>query len=541
VSFQSQRPTDVIDRPAVIPPPPRSRLRKARVPLIILTALAVSTGTAIAGSQVFRSTSSSDARTTVTVPVSEDGYTFAEFPDAIRGTNGKLVASSMPGNRKVTYLKFRVGNLPSDASEIRAAVRVTRDDHHLSAPVAISSVASSAWSEKTLTARNAPAVGTKLVEVATSVSTRTVTFPIGGAIARNGIYTFAITSDSRTAWASFRSREFGSDAPTLVLSYGRGGTAPAPTVSTKPSASASASPTAKPSASPTASPKPSPTGTAPAPAPIPAGATQCGASFLAERAGETRAAQLDRIDGYYNGLEMVRVFYTTPPAWTNVLDTDNRTISISFKYPPREVATGKHDAYLANWFKTAPRTHRIYWTFYHEPEDNIAKGEFTAADYRAAWTRLRKLADAAGNSQLKATLILMDWTVDPLSGRNWRDYYAGKSVIQVLGWDAYNAKAKTKGIYSAPSEIFSRPIQVSRAEGLPFAIPETGSHLVTGDSGAQRAAWVRSMAKYLTEQGALYVAYFDVDWSNGTSSFWSIGDFRLRDTSGMAAWREFCS
>ncbi len=325
----------------------------------------------------------------------------------------------------------------------------------------------------------------------------------------------------------------------MVLAYGRGGTAPAPTLSTEAVRQRLADRQAD--HQPDRVAEAEPDGTAPAPAPIPAGATQCGASFLAEVAGETRAQQLDRIDGYYNGLEMVRVFYTAPPAWTNVLNTDNRTISISFKYPPRDVAAGKYDAYLANWFKTAPRTQRIYWTFYHEPEDNIAKGEFTAADYRAAWTRLRKLADAAGNSQLKATLILMDWTVDPLSGRNWRDYYAGKSVIQVLGWDAYNAKAKTKGIYSAPSEIFSRPISVSRAEGLPFAIPETGSHLVTGDSGSQRAAWVRSMAKYLTEQGALYVAYFDVDWSNGTSSAWSIGDFRLRDTNGMAAWREFCS
>lgn len=538
MSYQSQRPTDVIDRPAAIPPPPRSRLRKARVPLIILTALAVSTGTAIAGSQVFLSTST-DTRTTVTVPVAEDGYTFAEYPDATRGTNGKLVASSMPGNRKVIYVKFKVGNLPSDASDIRATVRVTRDDHHLSAPVAISTVAATDWSETTLTARNAPALGQRLVEVATSVSTVTVTFPIGGAVTGNGTYAFAITSDSPTAWASFRSKESGSEAPRLVLEYGRGGTAP--TLSPAPTASASASPTAKPSASPSASATPSPTSTAPAPAPIPAGATQCGASFLAESAGETRAEQLDRIDGYYNGLEMVRVFYTAPPAWTNVLDADNRTLSISFKYPPKDVAAGKYDAYLANWFKTAPRTQRIYWTFYHEPEDNIANGEFTAADYRAAWTRLRKLADAAGNSQLKATLILMDWSVDPLSGRNWRDYYAGKSVIQVLGWDAYNTKAKTKGIYQAPSEIFSRPISVSRAEGLPFAFPETGSHLVTGDSGSQRAAWVRSMANYLTEQGALYVAYFDVDWSNGTSSFWSIGDFRLRDTSGMAAWREFCS
>jgi hypothetical protein len=49
------------------------------------------------------------------------------------------------------------------------------------------------------------------------------------------------------------------------------------------------------------------------------------------------------------------------------------------------------------------------------------------------------------------------------------------------------------------------------------------------------------MARYLVQQGALYVAYFDIDWTNGNSASWARGDFRLRDPAGMAAWREFCS
>jgi len=526
VSYQSQRPTDLLDRPVAVPPPPRTRLRKARVPLIILTVLAVSTGTAVAGSNALRQ-AADGGRSTTTIPVAEDAYTFAEFPDAKKGTNDKLVASSVPGNHKVAYLKFNVSGLPRNAADIRATVRLTRDSHHLSAPVAISVVPETDWSEKALTYQNAPDVGRRLDKVKTGVSTRTVAFNLGTTIRGNGAYAFAVTSDSKTAWASFRSKESGDQAPTLVLEYATGGSAPAPTATPKPTTSPTVSPT------PSASTSPTPTqSTSPAPAPIPAGATYCGASFLAETSGETRAEQLARIDSYYNGLEMVRVFYTQPPAWPKVLDVDKRTLSISFKFAPKDVIAGKYDAYMTNWFKTAPRDQQIYWTYYHEPEDNIASGEYTAADYRAAWAHLRKLADTAGNSKLKATLILMHWSLMTASGRNWRDYYPGRSVIQVLGWDAYNMRAK-KGEYQDPAGIYGQLIQVSRAEKLPFAIAETGSHIITGDDGSRRAVWVRAMAKYLSEQGALFVAYFDIDWSTG--------DYRLRDPKGMAAWREFCS
>jgi hypothetical protein len=522
--------TELLDRPAAaIPPsPPRSRWRRARVPLAILTALAVSTGTAIAGGDVLRN-AGDKGRTSLTIPVAEDAYTFAQFPDAKKGTGDKLVASSAPGSEKVVYLKFVVKGLPADARDVRATVRITRDNHHLSAPVAISTVPETDWSETALNHQNAPDLGKRLVEVRTGVATRTVSFDLGRAVPADGVYAFAVTSDSKTAWASFRAKESGQQAPTLLLEYGTGGASPNPTAPPTPSASASASPV--PSASASATPKPTQTATPPT-IPIPAGATQCGASFLAERAGESRTAQLARVDRYYNGLEMVRLFYTQPPAWAKVLNVSKRTVSISFKYPPKEIIAGKHDAYLKNWFKTAPRDQQIYWTYYHEPEDNIASGEYTAADYRAAWAHLRKLADTANNPKLRATLILMHWSLMPLSKRNWRDYYPGRNVIQVLGWDAYNMRAK-KGEYQDPAGIYGQLIAVSRAEKLPFAVAETGSHVIPGDDGTRRAAWIRAMAKYLTEQKALFVAYFDIDWSTG--------DYRLRDPKGMAAWREFCS
>ena len=151
-----------------------------------------------------------------------------------------------------------------------------------------------------------------------------------------------------------------------------------------------------------------------------------------------------------------------------------------------------------------------------------------------AWKRLAGLADQAGNSKLHATLVLMDWTLMSQSGRKWKDYYPGRDVVQVLGWDIYNPPGQVdRGQYQSPTEIYRRVIEASRAEDLPFGIGETGSYLVKGDAGTGRAAWLRSVAKHLSDEGALFVAYFDHDWPSG--------DFRLRDQASIAAWREFCS
>ncbi|MFD0853298.1 hypothetical protein ACFQ07_13740, partial [Actinomadura adrarensis] len=152
-------------------------------------------------------------------------------------------------------------------------------------------------------------------------------------------------------------------------------------------------------------------------------------------------------------------------------------------------------------------------------------------DYRAAWRHLRSLADKAGNPRLHATLVLMSWSLEAESGRDWRDYYPGRDVIQVLGWDTYNLGWK-KGRYDSPSTMYDRVLTVSEKERLPFGIAETGSFLIAGDKGDQRAAWIRATNAYLEKHGALWVSYFDLDWETG--------DYRLLDAPSRKAWQDFC-
>jgi hypothetical protein len=417
-----------------------------------------------------------------------DTYVVQEVPDQAYGGAAKVAASNWTTWHSEAYLRFDVPAPPAGASTVEARIdlafqRLDRQPTRLE----LYSVAGP-WSEAT-THASRPALGARVATATVPAQgTQTLSFDVTAVVRAGGTYAFAIKNPVSQSAAVFHSREHGTDGPRLTVRHSA------------------------------------------------ASQTLCGASWQAELPGETYQQAYQRLDAAYGGLDLTRVFYGgLPDNWPGKVNTSGRPMNISFKAAPRAVLAGTHDAYLRAWFRAAPRDRDIYWTYYHEPEDNVAAGEFTAADYRPAWQRLSRLADEAGNPRLRATLILMGWSLDARSGRNWRDYYPGRDAIDVLGWDNYNDAAR-RGVYGSPESIFGDIVATSRGEGLPFAIAETGSGIVGGDTGAGRAAWLRSIVNYLRAAGALYVSYFDIDWRpHGTF------DYRLRDAASVAAWREFCS
>jgi hypothetical protein len=262
--------------------------------------------------------------------------------------------------------------------------------------------------------------------------------------------------------------------------------------------------------------------------------TLCGASFAAS-ATQTYQQAFAAENARFGGLDTVRVFYPgLPQPWPGKLNAGTHLGGISFQPPPPEVLSGRDDAALASWFRTAPRAIDTYWSYQHEPEDDIAAHRFTAAQYRAAWQRIAGLAVQAHNPRLHATLILMGFTLTPASGRHWQDYYPGPAVIEVLAWDTYNHA--DRGLYHTPADLYGPAVAVSRSVGKRFAIAETGSALVAGDKGAGRGAWLRAVTSYLIGQGAVFASYFDLDWRAHGGP-----DYRLTDAPSQAAWRAFCT
>lgn len=170
----------------------------------------------------------------------------------------------------------------------------------------------------------------------------------------------------------------------------------------------------------------------------------------------------------------------------------------------------------------------MWWTYWHEPEDDIERGAFSAGEYRAAWRHLEALAEQAHSRRLRSTLVLMCWTLADASGRHWRDYYAGDRIIDAPGRDCYNT-AVDKGHYRDPAKMFTRATTVAAAVQKPWGIAELGIRLVKGDDGTRRARWLRDCAAWLRDAGASWASYFDAPVG---------AEFRLFDKASRAAWRD---
>ncbi len=268
-------------------------------------------------------------------------------------------------------------------------------------------------------------------------------------------------------------------------------------------------------------------------------------ALVSVRGGETFAQAVARQDAAYgtpDPMPISRVFYTgAPQAWPGNAGLSGRPVVVSFRYSPNQVNLGTYDAALRSWFANVPRDYPVYWSYSHEPEDNIARGEFNAAAYRNAWTRISGIADAnaPADAELHSTLILMCYTMNPASNRNWLNYYVSPAVQSMLAFDCYNHAGK-RNQYGTPANIFKPLINWATANPtIPWGVSEVGSVLAADDpTGSRRAAWLRSVADFMIAKhaaspaiAAQFVIYFDVVGPKGT-------DYRLSDDNSKLAWRD---
>ena len=261
-------------------------------------------------------------------------------------------------------------------------------------------------------------------------------------------------------------------------------------------------------------------------------------ALVAPKHGEGFANAVNRQDAAYGRMPISRVFYGgAVQQWPGNAGLSGRPVVVSFKYAPSEVLLGIDDSALSSFFAGAPTGYDVYWSYIHEPEDNIGRGEFTAAEYRAAWQHIADLASAAKNTRLHSTLILMCYTMNPASHRNWKDYYVA-SAQSLLAFDCYNHAGK-QNTYGAPADIFKPVTDWSAANvGIPWGITEVGSTLSTNDTnGDQRATWLRQVGAFLANQrlahgyAAIFGIYFDTVGPSGT-------DYRLTDAASRTAWAD---
>jgi hypothetical protein len=151
-------------------------------------------------------------------------------------------------------------------------------------------------------------------------------------------------------------------------------TPPAPTKTVTPTPTPPASSEPTPTQTPDPTPTPTPTVTFTPPPVVNPTDTLFGSSIY-QNPGESFQQAYQRRVNEFGSLPIDRVYYSgAPKPWPGTAGYSGGTVAVSFKLAPQEVNAGVYDAVLTNWFSTAPRDRDIYWTYFHEPEDNMEAG-----------------------------------------------------------------------------------------------------------------------------------------------------------------------
>lgn len=218
-----------------------------------------------------------------------------------------------------------------------------------------------------------------------------------------------------------------------------------------------------------------------------------------------------------------------PDSWRVVNSVvDHTPVVVSFKAAPAKILSGRHDERLRRWFMSAPRDRSTWWVYYHEPENEVENGAFTADEFRMAWQHVAQLAASAHNHNLHATVVLMCWTVDRASGRNWLDYVT-PGTVDVLAWDCYN-HGWTQGVYAVPDLLLTKAVRASNQAGAGWGLAEWGSLPAVGDNdGRRRGEWVLDIGAFCVRERAAFATYFNVVHGR---------DYVLRDSASKTALRE---
>lgn len=429
----------------------------------------------------------------------EDSYVTTSYPNQARGARPELKVGATGTVTQRAYLRFDVSGVPAGAVNVKATLRVyartsraTRIEAHRSR--------SASFAERTLILANEPGQDPAVLSaVASTTANAWTTFDVSAAVSGNGTFGFVLSTPGGDI-VELASKESGSStAPKLVVTYD---VAPTPTTD-----------------------------------------TVFGAAF-----NPRNDAGLNALKSLWGGFEVNRSFDNgngVNPFLNNHQPLDLRhgvaVSATSFKYLPQDVLRGAHDADLRRFFQGIADDHPTYWTYWHEPDEDIFKdGRFTAPDYRAAWRHIKNIYAGVKANRPKleayATTIFMEYSLRPniapnrpLEGPN--GMYPGDDVIDVFGIDSYNSGAE-KGTVRDPASQWGKVIDFAKAHRKPWAVGEIGSCPVAGDPNG-RARFLSGSIAYWKQRAypPVYAAYFNVDWPTC--------DYRIDgDAAANAVWKK---
>ncbi|WP_433079863.1 DUF7594 domain-containing protein [Dactylosporangium sp. CA-052675] len=399
----------------------------------------------------------------------EDTYSSSARPTYTFGSAPTLVAGRQGGDTMVAFVKFKVGAL--GAGTVKGAkVTLTRDSKNLPGSLSLSRVADTAWTEKALSAKNAPKLAGVVAAAKPAATAGAVTFDVSSVVKGAGTYTFAVTSSVANTPARFRSAQAAAGKPTLDVSIVRPvvtkpveDTKPTAPVTTKPTTPVTTQPTTQPTTPVTTQPTtPQPTTpvtTQPADCKVDAKLVpSCGVLWGAAAGGfsdvprdealKTFEAKSGRTSTIYHTYHKGDELFPTKDEIAMTNDPAHpRTLMLNWKVGYgttwAKVAAGAQDARidrLAAYIKANFGTKPFFMVLHHEPENDVnptAGSGQTAKDFAAMFrhTALRLKADGVTNAVFTVAYMNYEkWN----NTSWWGDLYPGDDVVDWVGVDTYN-------------------------------------------------------------------------------------------------------
>ena len=181
---------------------------------------------------------------------------------------------------------------------------------------------------------------------------------------------------------------------------------------------------------------------------------------------------------------------------------DGRLVLVSHKPPAggwAAVASGAEDPMieaLARAYKGFGR--EVLFSFHHEPHDDASdvKGgaSGTAADYRAAWRRIRGIFDRAGASHSAGGNVFFaysatgSWALKPAD-----PLYPGDDLVDVFAHDRYNWASCRGDAWEEFASEWAPLVALAAAHRKPLIAAEFGSP----PAGGARNDWFRRAADWM--------------------------------------------
>jgi hypothetical protein len=509
------------------------------------------TGVVAAGAGFALSGTANAATTTETVSVysTDDAYTSSTRKTTNFGQADKLVVGTESRETRLSYVKF-APKVATGATVAGAELRLPLESKPVAATLTLYSV-STAWSEKTLTASNAPKLGSALLSVKPKVTDTSVSFDLSKVVTRSGTYAFALKSASTAGVTRVRSLEYGDatgGGPELRLTVVKKTTTPTTAPTTK--APVTTPPTTAPTTVPpttvpptTVPPTTVPPTTVP-PTPVPpttvppttsAPATGCVTDALlvpscgvlwggaaggftdtprdqALKDWETLTGRTATIfHTYHKGNELFptksEIAMTRDPARPRVLLLNWK---VAYGTTWAKVAAGGQDARIDAWSAYVKKTYnqKFFLALHHEPENDVnatAGSGMTAKDFAAMFRHTVQRLRAKGVTN--AVFVVAYMGIEKFYNQPWwSDLYPGDDVVDWVGLDAYVASQPGGYHYGTLTDLVNRTTDRTKFPGFynwhrdnhankPLMLSEWGVHEYAADPSEK----ARTLSKVLTE------------------------------------------